>query len=94
MDKTRYCTASSDSVKSWHSFLQLSAVSENENAAKGQRFDDVQMIETNATNALKAMPKSEYQDCFQKWKRCWERERVIKINGDCFEGCHKPDHVE
>jgi len=56
---------------------------------KGHRFDDKETVETNATKALKAIPKTDFQDCFRKWKHRWER--VIQSNGDYFEGCHSPD---
>ncbi len=46
---------------------------------KGQRSDDIQMIETNATKALKAIPKKEYEDCFQKWKGHWKH--ILQSNG-------------
>ena len=36
---------------------------------KGQRFDDKTTVENIATSVLKAVPKSEFQDCFEKWKQ-------------------------
>ena len=51
---------------------------------KGQRFDDKTKIENNATSVLKAIPESEFQDCFEKWKHRWNR--VIQSSGDYFEG--------
>ena len=56
---------------------------------KGHRFDDKTRVENNATSVLKALPKSEFQDCFEKWKHRWNR--VIQSSGDYFEGCHPPD---
>ena len=38
---------------------------------KGQRFNDKTTVENNATSVLKAIPKSEFQDCFEKWKHRW-----------------------
>ncbi len=60
---------------------------------KGQQIDDVQMIETNAMTVLEVILKDEYQGSFQKWKTRSECV-VVQSNGDCFEGCHKPDDVE
>lgn len=59
---------------------------------KGHRFDDKKTVETNATNALKAIPITDFQDCFGKWKHRYER--VVQSNGDYFEGCHQPDDEE
>ena len=59
---------------------------------KGQRFDDKTTVENNATSVLKAIPKSEFQDCFEKWKHRWNR--VIQSSRDYFEGCHPPDDEE
>ena len=59
---------------------------------KEQRFDDKMTVENNATSVLKAIPKSEFQDCFEKWKHRWNR--VIQSSGDYFEGCHPPDDEE
>ena len=59
---------------------------------KGQRFDDKTTVENNATSVLKAIHKSEFQDCFEKWKHRWNR--VIQSSGDYFEGCHPPDDEE
>ena len=55
---------------------------------KGKRFDDIETIQSNATRELKAIPKSEFQDCFEKWKHRWNR--VIQSSGDYFKGCHRP----
>ena len=60
-----------------------------EKPLKGQRFDDKRMVENNAASVLKAIPKSEFQDCFEKWKHRWNR--VIQSSGDYFEGCDPPD---
>ena len=59
---------------------------------KGQRFDDKTTVGNNATSVLKAIPKSEFQDCFEKWKYRWNR--VIQSSGNYFEGCHLPDDEE
>ena len=49
----------------------------------GQRFDDKTTVENNATSVLKAIPKSEFQDCFEKKKHRWNR--VIQLSGDYFK---------
>ena len=59
---------------------------------KGQQFDDKTTVENNATSVLKAIPKSEFQDCFEKWEHRWNR--VIESSGDYFEGCHSSDDGE
>ena len=58
-------------------------------ALKGQRFDDIETIQSNATCGLKAIPKSALEDCYEMWKHHWER--VVQSNGDYFEGWHGPD---
>ena len=58
---------------------------------KRQRFDDKTTVENNATSVLKAIPKSEFQECFEIWKHCWNG--VIQSSGDYFEGCHPLDDV-
>ncbi|GFT44632.1 histone-lysine N-methyltransferase SETMAR [Trichonephila clavipes] len=59
---------------------------------KGHRFDNKQTVETNATNALKAISKTDFQECFNKWKHRYEQ--LVQPNGDYFEGCHPPDDEE
>ncbi|XP_033232083.1 uncharacterized protein LOC117183040 [Belonocnema kinseyi] len=59
---------------------------------KGHRFDDKETAETNATNALKAIPESDFQECSNKWKHRYER--LVQSNGDYFEGCHPADDEE
>ena len=55
-------------------------------------FHDKTTVENNATSVLKAIPKSEFQDCFEKWKYRWNR--VPQSSGDYFERCHLPDDEE
>ena len=55
---------------------------------KGQRFDEKTTVENNATSVPKAIPKSKFQDCFEKWKHRWNR--VIQSSGDYLEGWHHP----
>ncbi|GFU53074.1 histone-lysine n-methyltransferase setmar-like protein [Trichonephila clavipes] len=58
----------------------------------GHRFDNKQTVETNATNALKAISKTDFQECFNKWKHRYEQ--LVQSNGNYFEGCHPPDDEE
>ena len=51
-------------------------------ALKGKRFNDIEMIQSNATRELKAIPKFGFKDCVEMWKHCWER--VVQSNGDYF----------
>jgi hypothetical protein len=37
----------------------------------------------NATNDLKEILETSFEQCFQKWKRQWER--YIAVQGDYFE---------
>ena len=37
------------------------------------RFETVPEIKTNATKELKGFKKEAYQDCFRKWKHCWDK---------------------
>lgn len=32
----------------------------------------LEKVETNTTRALKAIPKTEFEDCFGKWKQRWK----------------------
>ena len=40
---------------------------------KGQRFESVEEIKVNSLAELRSIPKETFQECFQKWKKCWER---------------------
>jgi hypothetical protein len=37
------------------------------------RFQTIQDITENSQTELRVVQKKAYQDCFQKWQRCWER---------------------
>lgn len=50
------------------------------------QFDDKKTVEINTMNVLKAIPITNFQDCFRKWKHRYER--VVQSNRDYFEGCH------
>ncbi|KAF0708055.1 protein GVQW3-like, partial [Aphis craccivora] len=51
---------------------------------KGRRFQTIDDIKQNTEIDLKDIPISAYQECFQKWKRRWQR--CIDSQGDYFEG--------
>jgi len=53
---------------------------------KGRHFDDIDIIRSNTTAALKAIPQNQFQNCFEGWTRRWHR--CIASQGECFEGDH------
>jgi len=53
---------------------------------KGRHFDDIYDIRSNTTAALKAIPQNQFQNCFDRWTRCWHR--CIASQGEYFEGDH------
>ena len=59
-----------DNASAHSSNLVQQFLSKHSIPLKGQRFDDKTTVENNATSVLKAIPKSEFQDCFEKWKHC------------------------
>ena len=61
-------------------------------ALKGRRFNDIEVIQSNAMRELNAIPKSAFEDCFKMWKHRWVR--VVQLNGDYFEGCNGLDDEE
>jgi transposase len=53
---------------------------------KGRHFDDIDDIRSNTTAALKAIPRNQFQNCFEGWTRC--RHRFIASQGEYSEGDH------
>lgn len=53
---------------------------------KGRRFSSIEEIKTESLRVLKEIPKSEYQECFEDWKKRWHK--CIISGGDYFEGYH------
>lgn len=51
---------------------------------RGHRFDTIEEIEAAATRELKAIPESDYNQCFEDWKIRWHK--CIASGGDYFEG--------
>ena len=54
--------------------------------SKGRHFDDIDDIRSNTTEALKAIPQNQFQNCFEGWTRRWHR--CIASQGEYFEGDH------
>ncbi|GFT53189.1 uncharacterized protein TNCV_4232931 [Trichonephila clavipes] len=50
------------------------------NTLKRHRFQDIETIKQNSTQQLQAIPKSEFQKCFEDWKHCWAK--CVTANGD------------
>jgi hypothetical protein len=50
---------------------------------KGKRFQNVQVRE-KTTEALKAITFQEFQNCFEQWKKLWDK--CIASQGEYFEG--------
>jgi len=53
---------------------------------KGRDCDDIDDIRSNTTEALKAIPPNQLQNCFEGWTRRWHR--CIASQWECFEGDH------
>jgi len=53
---------------------------------KGRHFDDIDDIRSNTRAALKAIPQSQFQNCFEWCTRRWHR--CIASQGEYFEGDH------
>jgi hypothetical protein len=51
---------------------------------KGRRFQTVEDIINNATDVLKAIQQTYFEQCFQKWRKRWQT--CIAAQGDYFEG--------
>jgi len=51
---------------------------------KGKCFQNVEEVREETTEALKAITLQEFQDCFEQWKKQWDK--CIKSQGEYFEG--------
>ena len=51
---------------------------------KGRRFTAIDEIKSASLKELKAIPKIEFEKCFEDWKKRWHK-CIISI-GDYFEG--------
>ena len=50
----------------------------------GRRFTAIGDIKSASLKELKAIPKIEFEKCFEDWKKRWHK--CIISNGDYFEG--------
>jgi len=51
---------------------------------KGKRFQNVEEVRRKTTEALKAITLQEFQNCFEQWKKRWDK--CIDSHGEYFEG--------
>ncbi len=51
---------------------------------RGRRFTSIDETECASLEELKAIPKIEFQNCFEDWKKHWHE--CILSNGDYFKG--------
>jgi len=51
---------------------------------KGKRFHNVEEVREKTMEALKALPLQEFQNCFEQWKKRWDK--CIDSQGEYFEG--------
>jgi hypothetical protein len=51
---------------------------------KGKRFQNVEEVREKTTEELKAITFQEFQNCFEQWKRRWDK--CIDCQGEYFEG--------
>ena len=51
---------------------------------KCHRFTAIDDMKSASLKELKAIPKIEFEKCFEDWKKCWHK--CIISNGDYFEG--------
>ena len=51
---------------------------------KGKRFQNVEEVREKTTEALKAITFQEFQNCFEQWKKRWDKS--IDSQGEYFEG--------
>ena len=47
---------------------------------KGRRFTAIDDIKSASLKELKAIPKIEFEKCFEDWKKCWQK--CIISNGN------------
>jgi len=51
---------------------------------KGQIFEDIETIKTNAVGQLKQLKVEDFQHCFKKWQE--RRDKCITSGSEYFEG--------
>ncbi|XP_018399097.1 PREDICTED: putative uncharacterized protein FLJ37770 [Cyphomyrmex costatus] len=50
---------------------------------RGRRFDTIEEIKTESKKVLKAIPEKDYSDCFEDWKKRWQK--CVLSDEDYFE---------
>jgi hypothetical protein len=58
------------------------------NHLKGTHFETVKNIRRAVTDHLKVIPVSEFQHCYEEWKKCLQH--CVASEGNYFEG----DNIE
>jgi len=51
---------------------------------KGKRFESIQDVEAATTAQLKTLMKENFQNCFRKWQKLWDK--CVQSEGEYFEG--------
>ena len=51
---------------------------------KGKRFQNVEEMRVKTTEALKTITLQEFQNCFEQWKKRWDK--CIDSQGEYFDG--------
>lgn len=51
---------------------------------KGHRYEDLEDIKRTVTSVLKNLTSGDFQECFQKWEKCWTK--CIRLGGEYCEG--------
>jgi len=51
---------------------------------KGKCFQNVEEVREKMTEALKDITLQEFQNCFEQWKKRWDK--CIHSHGEYFEG--------
>ncbi|GFW57709.1 putative transposase [Trichonephila clavipes] len=62
----------------------LSRAQKLKNHLKGHHFGTMENIQTVVTDQLKAIPISEFHQCYEEWKKCLQR--CVASEGSYFEG--------
>jgi hypothetical protein len=51
---------------------------------KGRHFASIAEVQAESQEILNMLTPADYNECFLKWKNCWDR--CIQAEGDYFEG--------
>ncbi|XP_066600746.1 uncharacterized protein [Prorops nasuta] len=55
---------------------------------KGRRFSSIEEIKAESLRVLKDIPKSEYQECFEDWKKRWHKFFIPLSSNDKSDLCY------